>query len=129
MIEQFRGKPRSAKGCVWEYSDHLQKSEFFARVESGMIDPATVGQWTGAKDSEQVDIYRHDIVSDGIREMVVEWDNDNFCWALYMPERWQYKVGDDPSHPTEWLITDLSYFFSDLTERRLKVIGTIHDKR
>lgn len=65
---KFRGQCVLDKGrgkCTWRYSTEFRHEDsltngllgFFQKVESGYIDPATVGQWTGVCDKTKAPEY------------------------------------------------------------------------
>lgn len=81
-IDNFIG----AENTALANSDADRFTKFFKHVAVGLIDPTTIGQWTGLVDSKGVEIYEGDVVripwEDGFDDNAVVWDVKNAIWAI-----------------------------------------------
>ena len=69
-----------------DYPDNIRPSRYLSDSYYWEIDPDTLGQFTGLKDSKGNDIYGGDIVEDKFgRKYVVEYFRDWGAWMFYMP--------------------------------------------
>lgn len=89
----------------------LEKYFIIEGENQWMVDPKTVGQWTGLVDKNGVKIFEGDMAiylrdADEVGE--IRWDDNDACFYL--------------------LIENVAYTFSNIAGDCLEVIGNIHDK-
>ena len=87
-IERLKFRGRHLTGN-WVYSGQERNlAQFFGEVGDELIDPSTVGQWTGLSDKNGVDIYEGDRIVD-IHDRdaslgTVQWNHHTFAWCVYL---------------------------------------------
>lgn len=72
--------------CSYFHVDYIRikYGDHYGDIE---VDGDTVGQFTGMLDTNWVEIYEGDIVSNGENRYIVEWNNEDFCFETTLVGR------------------------------------------
>lgn len=109
----FRGKRKDNEEWVygslliqagaWINKDELAPTEYRIlgiRGENRLVDPKTVGQYTGLSDKNGVKIFENDIVRYGKKNWVVNWNDETFRWEISLKDGcYQYPIYDGQGYP------------------------------
>ena len=97
------------------YSDYVMIWDLIDKGVGYLVDPATVGQFTGLTDKNGVKIFEGDIVESSCGEIgIIEYLEEDGMFIISFPIT---------SGHSSWIAT-----FGDFDGNEIEVIGNIHDK-
>ena len=125
---KFRGKATEKYEHIigrWLFSTdfdtqdkHQSTAEFFRAITNGLIDPATVGQFTGLVDSKGVDVYEGDELGGNYGNGYVKWCDECKSFQYYAPMDMPECFG---------CIGDLHWNEIVDDKENIEVIGNVHE--
>ena len=132
----FRGKTISDDR--WVYGDYCQSDfgEVTIHINAGrqsglhrVVDPSTVGQYTGLRDAENKRIFDGDILLCENKHLVVWWNGEAFQWQAKEKQEVTCTF-DGKKQAVVWDNIDLGWIAAEVPisgKMTTKVIGNIYD--
>lgn len=133
---EFRGLTGSVKGDIWVYGTPYKVKSLFSADEryyirnkhanDHIVDPKTIGQYTGLKDKNGKKIFEGDIIDihqtvNGYNQFVIEYDKYKFSARYY---------NQDKKQTGSWYGYDLDELFEiNESEKEIEVIGNIYENK
>ncbi len=133
---EFRGLTGSVKGDIWVYGTPYKVESLFSaderyyirnkHADERIVDPKTIGQYTGLKDKNGKKIFEGDIIDihqtvNGYNQFVIEYDKYKFSARYY---------NQDKKQTGSWYGYDLDELFEiNESEKEIEVIGNIYENK
>ena len=133
---EFRGLTGSVKGDIWVYGTPYKVESLFSaderyyirnkHADERIVDPKTIGQYTGLKDKIGKKIFEGDIIDihqtvNGYNQFVIEYDKYKFSARYY---------NQDKKQTGSWYGYDLDELFEiNESEKEIEVIGNIYENK
>lgn len=92
----------------------------------GMVDPSTVGQFTGLHDKDGKEIYEGDILDSLKGRFVIGWGNEHCGFEVLQPYRGKYLYLSD-LYEDMTASEDATEYEPDKSEWEWSIIGNIYD--
>lgn len=141
----FRGK-RTDNG-EWVEGNYIHRTKYYGDpddthfilvggefdcdfYDAFMVDPSTVGQFTGLFDADDFPIFDGDILQFGDKILLVWWNDENFQWQARSILSYNVITHDDRHPLSEWNNIDLGWIAAEpiCTGRMTTlIIGNIYD--
>ena len=125
LISIDDGEQRIATSCLTDSDKTLPLT-----VCAYVVDPATVGQFTGLYAKNDKPVFDGDILQFGERRLLVWWNDEAFQWQAKTVPGYDLITLDFSSLGNNWTNIDLGNIYSEipiLGRMSTEIIGNIHD--
>ena len=123
--ECFRTKPHKIYHRIWQWESGDWNMGGYANYE---VIPETVCQWTGLLDKQGVKIFEGDIVIFGKLFTVIKYFEKYGMFGLVGKSKYRKHDENEPMGSGGSSTGYKPYVLSEYYQRRMEVIGNIHDK-